>query len=107
MRVLHQQQNKIADLEQRLAEKDKEIDTLNKTILRLSNEKERIQDEINIDYLSFAKQTRHQVCDEIRHKLKTYCDYTDEENIGWYLTEDKIDILLNQIEKGEKDGRTN
>lgn len=45
---------------------------------------------------------RHQVCDEIREKLKAHCDYTDEENISWYLTEDKIDMLLDQIKKGGK-----
>lgn len=89
-------------LKSMLDEKDKEIEALNKTIFRLSNEKERANNIQNIDYLSFAAQIRKQVCDEIKEKLKAHCDYTDEEHIGWYISEEKIDIILNQIEKGEE-----
>ena len=48
------------------------------------------------------KETHKQVCDEIREKLKAHCDYTDEENIGWYLVEHKIDTLLDQIEQAKE-----
>ena len=55
--------------------------------------------EITIAEGDLEHQIRKQICDEIREKLKAHCDYTND--IGWYITEEKIDIILNQIEKGE------
>lgn len=88
-----EQENK--ELKEQLAEKDKEIAELRQTIISLYNS--------NINLEMYSKTIREQVCDEIREKLKAHCDYTDEENIGWYLTEHKIDTLLDQMEqaKGE------
>lgn len=79
----------IEELKQQLAEKDEEIDTLHKTILRLSNEKERIQDRLNIDYLLFTKQIHHQMCKEIREWCQNNWDYDD------------FMYFLDKIEKGE------
>ena len=54
------------------------------------------------------KQIRHQVCDEIKEKLKAHCDYTND--IGRYIPEEKIDIIfLDKIEKennNEQENRT-
>ena len=84
--------------EQQLAEKDKEIATLNKTIFRIENEKANIIQKEMIDYLSFAKQIRKQVCDEIREKLKKQIIPTGGTWLSYYdITE--TNNLLDQIEK--------
>ena len=61
---------------------------------------------LNRDALNYAIERantiRREVCDEIREKLKAHCDYTDEDSIGWYLTEHKVDMLLDQIEKNKE-----
>ena len=37
-----------------------------------------------------------QVCEKIREKLSLHCDYKD--NIGWYMPENKFNLILDQIE---------
>lgn len=37
-----------------------------------------------------------QVCEKIREKLSLHCDY--KENIGWYMPENKFNLILDQIE---------
>lgn len=98
---------KIADLETKLAEKDKEIAELKKKCEELSDKEfEHFGDMKTYKNMWLAeqrknKEIRHQVCEEIREKLKAHCDYTDEENIGWYIEQEKINKILNQIEQGE------
>ena len=118
-----------SDLERQLAEKNKDINKLSKEHLEmfgdmkeyknlwlaeqrkveeLENKLEHCSNDkwyIDLDKLNIpneiANQIKKQVCDEIREKLKAHCDYTDEDNIGWYLTEHKIDILLDQMEQAK------
>lgn len=88
-------------------QKDKEIDALNKIILRLSNEKEITNNIQNIDYLSFATQIREQVCGEIREKIKNrneaYPIICEDENqiVHRCIFLDDIKQFLDQIEKGD------
>lgn len=44
----------------------------------------------------YTKQVRNEVCEKIREKLSLHCDY--KENIGWYMTENKFNLILDQIE---------
>ena len=103
-----EQENK--ELRKQLAEKDKEIEKLHKI---LDSQKRHI-DIIEQPFrghgakrtgniiLDFELSIRNQVCDEIREKLKAHCDYTDEDNVGWYLTEHKIDLLIDQIKQAKE-----
>ena len=109
--VVREMRQQIVDLEQenkqlkeQIAEKDKEIEELKKDIksLKCANELYSTIASTNATKMNIAKQIRKQVCDEIREKLKAHCNYTDEENIGWYLTELKIVLLIDQIEKIEQ-----
>lgn len=52
--------------------------------------------------LKLVNDTKHRVCEEIREKLKQVYGYNID---GWYLTQDRIDKFLDQIEKGESDGQ--
>lgn len=91
-------------LQKELAEKYKEIDALNKTIFRISNEKEIANHIQNIDYFSFATQIRKQVCDEIREKLIKQMELPNEDWV-WvsdiYAGLSLLKDILDQIEKGE------
>ena len=51
------------------------------------------------------KDNTKQVCEKIRKQLILHCDYLDKDN-GWYIPEDKINLILDQIEKGENDEKT-
>lgn len=82
--------NRIKELEKQLAEKDKEIEMLKEDCNASIKIVKEVQEQL----------TRYQVCEEIRKKLKAHCDYSTE-NGGWHIPEYKIDILLDQIEKGE------
>ena len=89
------------DLEQQLAEKDKEIEELKEHIKFLEN---KCLNEINVKLVTVTKekmqQIRKQVCDEIR-KLEERFRYDDETNMvikGYFVDKD----FLNQIEKKEK-----
>ena len=88
--------------EQQLAEKDKEIEELKEHIKFLEN---KCLNEINVKLVNVTKEKmqeiRKQVYDKIKELLKMHCEYTDEDHIGWYLPEDKIDLLINKVEKGE------
>lgn len=88
------------EMDKMIGEKDKEIAVLNKTIQRISNEIERVNDIQNIDYLSFATQIRHQVCDEIRKFVDDNEEFYEQ---GYILNiiSDEIRKFLDQIEKGE------
>ena len=78
-------EKELADMEAKLAEKDKEIEKLNLMIKTLSNHD-----------LEMEKEIRHQVCNEIREKAEVFG--TGVTGILGYM----ITIpLLNQIEKGE------
>lgn len=58
--------------------------------------------EITIAEGNLEEEIRKRVCDEIKELLKMHCEYTEEEYIGWYLPENKIDLLINKVEKTEK-----
>ena len=119
MRILHQQQNKIADLEKQLAEKDKEIEELktiknarqfNKTqsiieglekklredeVLFVFNSKEMSQHDANV---------RHQICEEIREwceQNEFEVENADQSSDSVVYTYKKLFKKLDQIEKGE------
>ena len=84
---------------QQLAEKDKEIEKYRngEYISAITAKKSfEMRDE-------FEKQIRKQVCDEIRKKLELHCEYIRTKDfVGWYLSESKIGVLIDQIEKGEQ-----
>lgn len=42
------------------------------------------------------KDNTKQMCEKIREKLSLHCDYKD--NIGWYMPENKFNLILDQIE---------
>ena len=93
--------NEIGNLQQQLAEKDKEL-TLYKTVVHnmgISGIEEYGINHLVDEIISAdVKKIRHQVCEEIREKLKQFYGYKID---GWYLTQDRIDKFLEQIEKGE------
>ena len=103
MRVIHQQQNKIADLEQenkelkqQLAEKDKEI---KKHISALEYNENNLPNQ--------KKAIRHQVCEEIKEKIKqlienkdfSLCNFEYGYGLCYGLQYDMA-AILEQIEKG-------
>ena len=92
---------KVKQLKKHLAEKDKEIEGTDSNLTYKQIQIDNLEKE-NKKLKEQLTQVRKQVCDEIRDKLKAHCDYTDEENIGWYLTEHKIDMLLDQIEQAKE-----
>ena len=87
-------------LKEQLAEKDKEIKSLEQEIE--NNQRDYVSELAYYTAEENVKEIRKQMCDKIKEKLKAHCDYTDEENIGWYLTEHKIDTLLDQIEQAKE-----
>lgn len=90
-------------LRQENEELKKKVEQLENKLEHCSNDKWYIDlEKLNIPE-EIENQIRKQVCDEIRDKLKAHCDYTDEENIGWYLPEHKIDMLLDQTKKKKED----
>lgn len=94
--------NRVCDeLIKQLAQKDEEISTLYKTIRRISNEKANIINREQIDYLSFATQLRHQVCEEIRCYIDKEINDRFPDNDVDYLTIDLEDFedLLDGIER--------
>lgn len=79
-------------LEQQLAEKDKEIAELKERVIE--------EEDFKLAYKHDLGQVRKQVCDEIRDKLKTHCNWANGNYTGWYIPETKIDLILDKIEKG-------
>lgn len=98
---LYIENEKVVDHQhEKLAKKDKEIDTLNRALVRVSNEKANIIQREQIDYLSFAKEIRKQVCDEIRNAFKK--QFRDGMCGGIFEQVVPIDCfnsILDQIEK--------
>ena len=77
-----------------------ENEVLRKTLVRVSNEKARIIDKQNIDYLSFASQLRHEICEKIKK-------FVFDKNNNILVLDNTIDLdclweILDQIEKGEE-----
>ena len=107
----------VQELKRQLAEKDKEIEKLKHStdfdvLVSMENAIKKLEKE-NKELINGAKQMlyegkevmqsiRHQLCEKIKEKLKVYRNYTDEENIGWYIEEENINKILDQIEQGEK-----
>ena len=84
--------NEIADLEQQLAEKDKEIEEL-KSNLKFASEQMQIMRQLMQDTV---KDTRHQIYKEIKEKIQQHCNWNNTSK-SWYIKEDKIEKLLDQI----------
>lgn len=57
----------------------------------------------NYDFEKQLKDQRHQICEKAKNKLKNHCFWANGEYTGWYIEEEKIDLLLDQIEKENRD----
>lgn len=108
-----------AQLKQQLAEKDKEAETykreivfLDKKIKDLKEEiedikeiySEKLKDKITVKCVgatdNFKNQFRHEICEKIRNFVNEYCRY-DYDLMGWHLTEEKLENLLEEIKRGK------
>lgn len=103
MRILHQQQNRIADLEQQLAEKDKEIERLKDTLKRTEKAMhEEVKEHLEY-YNADQKRLRHQICQEIKIamiSIEPNCSIEDMNSNLYEFTGREIYAILEQIEEG-------
>lgn len=98
--IIDYTKNKIASLQQQLANKDKEIERLEEQIE--NNQKNYVSELAYYTAEENIKEIRQQVCEEIRELLKgkerlmLYCNYYDESYFAKTVQE-----ILDKIEKGE------